>query len=537
MYCSFFGLREKPFAITPNPRFVFFSKNHKEAFAHLLYGIENHAGFIALTGEVGTGKTTVLRTILEQLDDDRHRLALVFNPAISALDLLGFINREFGIPCNDNCNSRLLENLNQFLLQENSAGRTVVLVIDEAQNLTSQVLEQIRLISNLETSNDKLIQIVLAGQPELADMLAQTELRQLNQRITVRYHLRAMDFNDMKSYIEHRLEIAGGGWVVAFKHRAMSMLFKETGGIPRLINVICDRALLIAYGEEKREITPTVMTQAINEVRGELHRRPATMHWRRIVLSLLGILIMGLAIFHMNSRKSRSASVNAAVQMPPTPTVAQVVQELPDSGYLEPSLNRIIRFWNVPPLDEGNQTGQTLAEIDQQLSSRKIRLYRFNGSLGLLLRINAPSVLELVVPSGNGRCFLVLVGVSGDRLEFQPYLRNRNYLTRNELEKVWTGRAYIPWNNELDIRVPIGIGKTGAGVKALQGLLLKSGALQGNPSGRYDSSTQAAIRKLQASWGLEADGRVGEQTLFLLYRSALQDAMPRLRGSRDEGKP
>jgi len=211
MYCHYFGFREKPFNITPNPRFLYLSKNHKEAFAHLLYGINSHAGFIELTGEVGTGKTTVLRTILEQLDDDSHRTAIILNPCLSALELLRNINREFGIAHEGLENGALLEELNRFLLQENRAGRTIVLVIDEAQNLAPAVLEQIRLISNLETESDKLIQILLAGQPELNTLLARAELRQLAQRITVRYHLLPMDFEDSSSYIRHRLQVAGGG--------------------------------------------------------------------------------------------------------------------------------------------------------------------------------------------------------------------------------------------------------------------------------------------------------------------------------------
>ena len=196
MYRAYFGFREKPFNITPNPRFLYLSKQHKEAFAHLLYGIKNHAGFIELTGEVGTGKTTVLRTLLGQLDESTYICALILNPCLSALELLRNINREFGIPHEGLENGDLLEELNRFLLAENRAGKTVVLVIDEAQNLAPQVLEQIRLISNLETESDKLIQIVLAGQPELNAMLAKPELRQLAQRITVRYHLLPMDFED-----------------------------------------------------------------------------------------------------------------------------------------------------------------------------------------------------------------------------------------------------------------------------------------------------------------------------------------------------
>ncbi|HXC93286.1 MAG TPA: AAA family ATPase, partial [Geobacteraceae bacterium] len=268
MYCTYYGFREKPFNITPNPRFLYLSKNHKEAFAHLLYGIENHSGFIELTGEVGTGKTTVLRTILEQLDDENHHTALILNPCLSSIELLRNINREFAIPHEGLENGALLEELNRFLMAENRAGRTVVLVIDEAQNLAPQVLEQIRLISNLETESDKLIQIVLAGQPELKKLLNRTELRQLAQRITVRFHLLPMDFEDSCSYIRHRLEIAGGGGWISFPETALKKIYRFSKGSPRLINIACDRALLVGYGEETQRIDTTVVTKALAELQG-----------------------------------------------------------------------------------------------------------------------------------------------------------------------------------------------------------------------------------------------------------------------------
>ena len=290
MYCEFFGFREKPFNITPNPRFIFLSKNHREAFAHLLYGIDNHGGFIELTGEVGTGKTTVLRTLLEQLDERGHRTALIFNPCLSALELMKSINREFGIAWEGLTNAELLDALNRFLLTENTAGRTVVLVIDEAQNLDPQVLEQVRLISNLETKTDKLIQIVLAGQPELGQLLNRAELRQIAQRITVSYHLTPLDFEDTKAYIEHRLEVAGDWRAAVFSPQALKRVFRHSGGVPRLINIVCDRTLLFGYIEESREITATMVKAAIAEIAREgdrRHFRPGRM-WAALAIVAVG---------------------------------------------------------------------------------------------------------------------------------------------------------------------------------------------------------------------------------------------------------
>lgn len=268
MYCTFYGFRESPFTITPNPRFLFMSEQHREAFAHLLYAVESRAGFVELTGEVGTGKTTLLRTFLNRLDSEGHRTALIFNPSLSSLELLQSINREFGLTWESGSRMELLQELNNFLLAQKSTGRSVVLVMDEAQNLSPEVLEQIRLISNLETETDKLIQIVLSGQPELLSVLGREELRQLNQRITVRYHLLPMDFESMRRYIDHRMELAGRFRAAEFSTAALKRIYRYSGGVPRLVNIVCDRALLIGFTEEDKVISGGMAAQAITEIVG-----------------------------------------------------------------------------------------------------------------------------------------------------------------------------------------------------------------------------------------------------------------------------
>jgi len=259
MYTKYFGFNEKPFTLTPNPRFIFLSKNHKEAFAHLLYGINNHYGFIELTGEVGTGKTTVLRTLLGQLQDESYRTALIFSPCLTGIELLRSINTEFGLDSKSDYANELLAELNRFLLAETAAGRTVVLVIDEAQNLEPDVLEQVRLISNLETENDKLIQIILAGQPELEVLLGRPDLRQLNQRIAVRYKLCSLGMNETSSYLRQRMEVAGDTGGVSFSSSAITWIYLCTRGVPRLINILCDRALLIAMATNVAGSQPALL--------------------------------------------------------------------------------------------------------------------------------------------------------------------------------------------------------------------------------------------------------------------------------------
>lgn len=296
MYTRYFGFNKKPFTLTPNPRFIFLSKNHKEAFAHLLYGINNHYGFIELIGEVGTGKTTVLRTLLGQLHDDNYRTALIFNPCLSGIELLRSINHEFGIKADNEYANELLAELNRFLLAENVEGRTVVLVIDEAQNLQPDVLEQLRLISNLETENDKLIQIILAGQPELAALLERPELRQLKQRIAVRYRLNSMITDETRAYIRHRMEVAGETGGVSFSRWAIHLIHLYTRGIPRMINILCDRSLLIAYGDERRRIGTGVVNQAICEIIGHARGRRYYLAFACIAILVLLISIAAAAM-------------------------------------------------------------------------------------------------------------------------------------------------------------------------------------------------------------------------------------------------
>lgn len=312
MYTSYFGFNEKPFTLTPNPRFIFLSRNHKEAFAHLLYGINNHYGFIELIGEVGTGKTTVLRTLLGQLQDENYRTALIVNPCLTSAELLRNICGEFGLDSQSPCSNDLLIELNAFLLSESSYGRTVVLVIDESQNLQPAVLEQIRLISNLETENDKLIQIVLAGQPELGALLARPELRQLNQRIAVRYRLKPMNMHETHAYIRHRMEVAGETGGVSFTPLALRLIYFFTGGLPRKINILCDRALLIGYGDENRRITTGIVINASRELLD-------VPQGRRLRLALAGLLCLSIItialffnVFGWFAGKSREPIITSA---------------------------------------------------------------------------------------------------------------------------------------------------------------------------------------------------------------------------------
>ncbi len=269
MYEEHFGLKEPPFNITPNPRYIFFSKKHLEAFSNLLYGIENRKGFIAITGEVGAGKTTICRVLLEELKG-RAKTSVILNPNLSNSELLLSIVQDFGIETAIRGKKQCFDSLNRFVLQEFQRGLNVVLIIDEAQDLKPASLEQIRLLSNLETDSHKLLQIVLVGQPELKQTLSNPSLRQLRQRISVWYHLTTLDREETAQYIGHRLKIAGSTQPLSelFDEEALNSIFAHSQGIPRLINVICDRALLAAYVRGAKMINASAVAEADAELEG-----------------------------------------------------------------------------------------------------------------------------------------------------------------------------------------------------------------------------------------------------------------------------
>jgi len=293
MYTEHFGLTEAPFSIAPNPRYLFMSKRHRDALAHLLFGVQSDGGFVLLTGEVGTGKTTLCRCLLEQIPNDVET-AFILNPlAGRGRALLATICSEFGIKYHAKTSLRMLiDQLNTFLLDSHSNHRKAVLIIDEAQNLSYELLEQLRLLTNLETNERKLLQIILLGQPELLEMLEDRRLRQLSQRIIARFHLDALDSNETEAYIIHRLAIAHGQPEL-FTRSAMKRVYRISNGIPRVINLICDRALLGAYAEHKQQVTPRIISRAANEVLGP--RRPSAKPIRIVaVASAVLLIIMGV---------------------------------------------------------------------------------------------------------------------------------------------------------------------------------------------------------------------------------------------------
>ena len=299
MYLSFYGLSEKPFNLTPDAGFVYLSQIHREVLGHLLFGINNRKGFICITGEVGSGKTTLCRVLLNQLDENTE-VAFVLNSYLTEFELLKTINEDLGIATTGRTRKELIDELNRYLIEQNSKGKNIIVIIDEAQNLSIPVLEQLRMLSNLETEKEKLLQIILVGQPELNKLLQNEKIRQLNQRITVRHHLTPLTKDELKEYIYHRLNIAGSKGNIVFTEGAIGEIFRFSRGIPRAINVICDQALLVGYVMNSLRITKAMIRKAVCEVLGNRNNYMIKNHLRRNTIAsrtAVGFVMVALVIF------------------------------------------------------------------------------------------------------------------------------------------------------------------------------------------------------------------------------------------------
>ena len=569
MYEAFYGLREKPFNLTPDPKFLYLSDKHKEAFAHLLYGIKNHSGFVMLTGEIGTGKTTICRNLLNQLDPDTD-LAFVFNPALSAVELLKKINSEFGIDSRHDTALELVETLNSHLLDVAARGRNCVLVIDEAQNLTPPVLEQIRLLSNLETEKDKLLQIILIGQPELGEVLALKELRQLNQRITARYHLKPLTESETLQYIAYRLHVAGGRRKVQFDRKAVREIYKFSGGVPRVINAICDRALLIGYTKELRTITAPVVKKAAKEIRGE--RMSHRGFWLSRALGKLvpspGLLVTAVIlvlIFYAFTRPLERMIDNITVQnLRPAPAASG---DVPAPGVLETAAASVEQPPAVPPASAKNaaqvsdfiatlfdldattarnaaaaallstwkldpaapppedDTAQTLAAF---LLRNNLAQEHLTPALDQLLVLNLPAFVKMRL--GTKDLWLAIVGMEDGQLRVATRPGETVLVPRNEFLAYYAHEAVVPWRDPAPGARPMWPSTSGEAVARLKEALRRLKRLpESNSSNLYDPETAAAISRLQAETGLLVDGLAGKQVRMVLTAWTPENGAPTLR--------
>lgn len=539
MYHQYFGLKEAPFSIAVNPRYLFMSPRHRDALAHLLYGVGAGGGFILLTGEVGTGKTTLNRCLLEQLPDATD-IAIILNPALNALELLASVCDELGIDYRGEGSSlkSLTDRLHAFLLENHGRGRKTVLLIDEAQHLDFEVLEQIRLLTNLETNSEKLLQIVLIGQPELATLLQRPELRQLNQRITARYNLQPLSPDETRAYIRHRLQVAG---LTAdrelFPSAAVRAIHRRTRGIPRLINVLCDRALLGAYGQNRGRVDRAMVRAAAREVMGEEGEPAGGIRWRRAlgVLALLLAVAAGLLLWQWPGSTPgappavavaappslNSAPVATAIDTAAGPALAAAPQgsaELP-----EPVAREAGPAWLLSPEAAGqllwSLQSDTLAPLqvcsEEPLSG--LACYRDQArTWDSLLAYDRPLVLELVTPE-RFRAAALLLGVDGQQARLATPGGDVVQVPLRQLASRWQGDFYLLWQPPQGYQRPLAQGDSGPVVAEVAQMFAR---LDGQPGplaeNQFTRALQRRVTLFQQQNQLEADGVVGVRTLLKL---------------------
>ena len=534
MYTEFYRLSERPFALVPDPRYLFLGSSHREALAHLFYGIERGEGFIEVVGQVGTGKTTLCRTLIDRIGSDVD-LAFIFNPSSSEIELLASINREFGISAAGRNRTELIEELNRFLLDRKAAGRRVLLMIDEAQDLEGAVLEQIRLLSNLETEREKLIQIILIGQPELDELLGRADLRQLRQRITVRWSLEPFTFEETAAYLEHRLKVAGARETGVFKPGAVRAIYRASRGVPRLINAVADRALLAGYSMGEHNVGAARVRRAARELpaaaptgwQAVLGLRP-----HAVAMLLAGGLLLGLGMpgwrpllqalpsvdagFGASAPRASDQVVSAAslVEVALGPELSESLLDTSAHGSAAEALDAILERWGYPPLGAGELDPNRFAGAARDLSP--LRVFSGRSTRQRLARLDVPVVLELE-PAPDERRYAALVGLSPNGARVA--MREGSFeVTAAELDRIWTGRTFFLWTNYESLPV-MSHGMTGSAVRWLQARLTELGYMQrGDASGEFDVQTVEAVRLFQTDHLIGDTGEVGPETLIALYQ-------------------
>jgi general secretion pathway protein A len=548
MYTSFFGLQEKPFAITPDPRYLYLSERHAEALAHLLYGINEAGGFIQLTGEVGTGKTTVIRSLLEQLPGHAE-VALILNPRITPAEFLLTICEELHlqVPAESRTSTKsLMDLLGHYLLEAHARGRRVVLIVDEAQNLSFETLEQVRLLTNLETATTKLLQIILIGQEELRTLLEQPDLRQLAQRVTGRYHLSPLSRDESAGYVKHRMRVAGAT-AEAFTPGALREIHRLSHGIPRVINVVSDRALLGAFTREEHRVGAAFIRQAASEVYG----RPIPAPWLRwatagAVAAALAVVAFGAwslfgreqpgatAVKTPAAAAADNAALTPAAKVAPAPAPPTVTPALDQLDQLlaqnandtttEAALARLFTRWNITYApDRGRGCEQATAQGLECLFQK--------GSWAQLRTLNRPAILTLTDDVG-GTHQVLLTALTDEAATIELGGKPQDVPIAT-ISRYWFGDFLLLWRPPLAVAKSLGPGMRGPEVRWLRDNLR---AAQGLPEARpgsnlYDEDLTRLVQDFQRAHRLNADGVAGVQTQIVLDTVLNPSGSPTLGGT------
>lgn len=588
MYENFFGFKERPFQLVPNPAYLFLSRCHEEALAHLNYAVSQGDGFVEITGEVGTGKTTLCRVFLENLGNDTDA-AYIFNPKLDALQLLKAVNDELGINSEGKSIKKLIDRLNFFLMEKKAEGKKVILVIDEAQNLSKEVLEQLRLLSNLETNTSKLLQIILFGQPELREMLDSYELRQLAQRITLSYHLTPLNFKETKEYIEHRLRIASRKSGIKFTWSALRAVYIYSGGTPRLINIACDRSILTAYGLNRYKITGKIAAESIRELAGRGEVRGRSLREGTVpllIFSGLCLLLFLLILYPVNLFERFGPSENKSLTLskslplkkeipPPTvpvksnesaleetvepkvgtdedrvadtekanqETVAETVESLDEflrnsdpRASRTAALKVLLELWDtegiVKPYLENMEDEEAFFRIGTVQNG--LLLARADGDLELVKKLNLPAIIGFHSPAGIPIGYLPLLRFNETMMTFRD--KNKSVKAESdEVELYWSGAVYIPWKNFFAYPGVIPRDASDDAVVTLKMLLRDIGFGDIEINTVYDDPTKEAVEKIQEKHGLRVDGVVGPLTKIILYNEMKSLAIPHIGSEKSE---
>jgi len=536
MYTKYFGLNEKPFRITPDPRYLFMSERHSEGLAHLVYGVKDSSGFIQLTGEVGTGKTTLVRTLLARIPKGID-IALILNPQLSEIEFLAAVCEELNVSLPEDRSSvkALVDTLNRHLLTSHAAGKRTILLVDEAQNLSTGVLEQIRLLTNLETAKRKLLQIILIAQPELREKLSQSNLRQLAQRVTGRYHLEPLSKDESERYIEHRLKVAGGLGDI-FDDRAKREVFKFSRGVPRLINIICDRALLGAYSSEVRKVSPQIVHKAAREISGEQSIRSGR-NWMLPAIGVLtvAIIIAGIWAMTRNSQAPVSESVSRLLTgsgesseplLPGRPAGQTSLDSLLQDSVLltttTVAMTTLLAIWDID-YDSGNPSAcAQAAAIGLSCLSQR-------GSWSLLRQLDKPVVLTLTDSTGHQhRAVLAAIGDDTADLLFGS---ERMTVPIDEIAGLWYGQYLLIWKPSNGDPSALLVGSQGPKVLWLRQSLAAldpAGSVAVSDSDVFDDELEQQLMDFQQRNRLEADGLAGQQTQIIINSRLGLDDRPSL---------
>jgi len=561
MYASFFGLKHEPFSIAPDPRYLYMSERHREALAHLLYGLGSGGGFVLLTGEIGAGKTTVCRCFLEQIPK-RCNVAYIFNPKLTVEELLRTICDEFHVPyqhLGDGVPTikDYVDPLNEYLLKTHAVGQNNILIVDEAQNLSADVLEQLRLLTNLETNERKLLQIVLIGQPELRDLLASPRLEQLAQRVVARYHLDALSERETAHYVRHRLGVAGLTTALPFERAALDRIHRLSRGVPRRINLLCDRAMLGAYAQGQNQVDRKIVEKAASEV---FMSAPAPSRRRPIALAATAaaaLLLAGGAFAYWalggptrsaiavrdagpaRAASAVSAASSAAVRAASAPAAlqasspAQVTAKAPDeaasaaASHLlrsEPEALRLLAArWGLPISTDDDPC--------QQAARQGLRCFKISAGFSLIRRLDRPVVLTLYDDAGQAS-YAVLTAMDGKELVFSSGDSGNESERRvplAQLAESWRGEFSTFWRAPPGYRGgTLAEGSSGPTIDWLATRLANAqGRTPPTAPQVLGAELRGQVQSFQVAQGLRPDGLAGPATLMQLNRATGIDE-PRL---------